>query len=263
MPLLIAAGTAYRADAILFDKDGTLLDFMYTWGNWSECLLASFSAFLKERGLPPIGADMSALWGTRSGPDGEVSGYDRNGPLAMGTIDELLSILAWHGYRSGLSWAEAKTAAQQGRQLADERLRLDRRVRPLPGAVSFLERCRSAGFKLAVVTADETAEAERHLEWLGVRPLFGACVGTDLVRRGKPFPDMAELACRRLSVDPARAVVIGDTNGDMRMARAAGAAAAVGIAADAAAAHLADADAVVASYGELSACRSRTTDERR
>lgn len=83
---------------------------------------------------------------------------------------------------------------------------------------------------MAVVTADETAAAESHLRWLGIRQYFTAVIGTDQVEQGKPFPDMALLACQRLGVSPAEAAVIGDTNGDMRMAKAAGAAAAIGLA---------------------------------
>ncbi|MNR34998.1 hypothetical protein D3C85_1528150 [compost metagenome] len=79
---------------------------------------------------------------------------------------------------------------------------------------------------------------------------------------------MALLACEQLGVRPSAAAVIGDTNGDMRMAKAAGAAVAIGItgaadtagdaagdnAADPVAARylLPDADSVVQSYQELS-----------
>ncbi|MNW63418.1 hypothetical protein D3C74_416290 [compost metagenome] len=79
---------------------------------------------------------------------------------------------------------------------------------------------------------------------------------------------MALLACEQLGVQPSAAAVIGDTNGDMKMARAAGAAVAIGItgaadtagdaAGDKAAGPVAaryllpDADSVVQSYQELS-----------
>ncbi|WP_217597652.1 HAD family hydrolase [Cohnella sp. GbtcB17] len=267
MAVLRAAGASYRVDGILFDKDGTLLDFIYTWGNWSEHLLARFSASLQERELPPIGADLEALWGAiRTEDGGPVVDYDRNGPLAMGTVEEMLAILAWHGYRSGLSWAEAKTLAAEAKLAADAQLEAVRAARLLPGVLEFLEDCRQAGVPLAVVTADETEAAVKHLEWLGILDRFDVVVGTDQVERGKPYPDMALLACKRLGLGGGRFAVIGDTRGDMRMAKEAGAAAAILIAEPAAPAEPGtpaassgpgkrldgpEADAVVATLREL------------
>lgn len=254
MAVLHAAGASYRVDGILFDKDGTLLDFIYTWGNWSERLLARFSVSLKERSLPPIRADLDELWGALRSVNGDVIDYDRNGPLAMGTVDEMLAILAWHGYRSGLSWAEAKTLAAEAKLAADAQLAATRAARLLPGVLDFLEACRQAGVPLAVVTADETEAALKHLTWLGIRERFDAIVGTDLVERGKPYPDMALLASERLGLGGGRFAVVGDTNGDMRMAKAAGAAAAILIAEPGASAdrsYLYGADAVVTTLREL------------
>jgi phosphoglycolate phosphatase len=68
-----------------------------------------------------------------------------------------------------------------------------------------------------------------HLEWLGIREYFDVIMGNDLVERGKPFPDMMQLACMILDVPCSETAIIGDTNGDMRMGQAAGAAVTIGI----------------------------------
>lgn len=253
MVQLTAAGVSCSIKAILFDKDGTLIDFIYTWGKWTEHMLGEFANQLAERGFPPMSADIASLWGTRHA-GGTIVDYDRNGPLAMGTIEDLTAVLAWQGYLSGMSWAEAKIAVLHCRQHADRQLDAARAAKALPGVVSFLTRCREQGLKLAVVTADETAAAVKHLEWLGLTSYFDVIIGTDRVERGKPFPDMVELACRELDIHPAEAAVIGDTNGDMRMARLAGAAVAIGIVPESgaeAASKLPDADAIIISYEEL------------
>lgn len=253
MPQLIVAGISYPVQAILFDKDGTLLDFIYTWGNWSEHMLARFSQELELRKLPPLDRDISSLWGTHHAPDGTIIDYDRNGPLAMGTVDELLTVLAWQGYLRGISWAESKVIVQDCRGYADEKLDESRAARALPDIIPFLDECRRSGVALAVVTADETAAAVKHLEWLGIRHYFAVCIGTDQVERGKPFPDMVELACRELNLACSQAAVIGDTNGDMRMAKSAGAAIAIGIVPfdSPYEGQMTSADAVIRSYREL------------
>ncbi|MBW7456299.1 HAD family hydrolase, partial [Paenibacillus sepulcri] len=119
----------------------------------------------------------------------------------------------------------------------------------------FLAACHAEGIPLGVVTADETQAAEKHLDWLGIRQYFGAVVGTDQVERGKPFPDMMELACRKLSIDTRGAALIGDTNGDMRMGRAAGARLCIGLgeagSENARADDFPDADIIIGDYREL------------
>ncbi|MBD2870532.1 HAD family hydrolase [Paenibacillus arenilitoris] len=253
MPQLFAKDARFNVQAILFDKDGTLMDFMYTWGYWADLLLSLYSRELEATERSPRLMDVTALWGLYRAPDGAIADYDRNGPFSMGTVGDILTLLAWQGYRSGLSWAEAAVLARQCSQAANEQLEQSRAARAVPDLVPFLEQCRTIGLPLAVVTADETAAAEKHLQWLGLRRYFSAVIGNDQVERGKPYPDMVELACRKLSVPAAQAAVIGDSNGDMLMAKSADAAAAIGITGpqDAGADHLPAADAVVSSYREL------------
>ncbi|MEK3900981.1 HAD family hydrolase [Paenibacillus sp. FSL R7-0179] len=251
----------YPVSAILFDKDGTLLQFVSLWGSWGECFLDQFARRLEQRGLSFPELHRSSLLGTVHDAAGRITDYDRNGPLAMGTMSDLYAILSWQGYTLGLSWAEAVELVDACRNAADAMLEQSRPVRPLPGLVPFLDACASQGIPMAVVTADETAAAESHLRWLGIRQYFTAVIGTDQVERGKPFPDMALLACGRLGVSPAEAAVIGDTNGDMRMAAAAGAAVAIGIAGGVTAglAASAAAEGLAANAGRNGQAASRVT----
>ncbi|GGA48468.1 HAD family hydrolase [Paenibacillus physcomitrellae] len=223
MPKVKVGGQVYKIQAVLLDKDGTILDFVYTWARWGELLLARFSRELEARQLEPLVSGMLAGWGIRKNEQGAVSGYDRNGPLSMGTLEELLTLLAWEGFRRGLSWAEAKRLAARCRLEADTALEQEKAVRLLPGVLEFLENCREAGVPVGLVTSDETAAAVKHLDWLGISCYFSVCMGADQVQQSKPFPDMVEEACRRMGIRPETSVVIGDTNGDMMMGKAAGA----------------------------------------
>ncbi|WP_449600386.1 HAD family hydrolase [Paenibacillus sp. Marseille-Q9583] len=256
MSELITPQGRYAVAAILFDKDGTLLQFVSLWGSWGECFLERFTKDMKQRGLQIPEEQLPALMGTIHNAQGSITDYDRNGPLAMGTMSDLYAILSWQGYLQGLSWAESMELVHQCRLEADVMLEEKRPVHSLPGIHRFLDECASAGIPLAVVTADETDAAEKHLQWLGIRHYFSEVIGTDLVDQGKPFPDMVQLACERLAVEPAHTAVIGDTNGDMRMAKAAGVQVAIGITENediSASSHLLpDADLIVQSYTELS-----------
>ncbi|MCQ4088364.1 HAD-IA family hydrolase [Saccharibacillus sp. JS10] len=219
----------WQADAILFDKDGTLLDFTVLWGFWADTVLDRFRECLAEQKLILTDEQIPEIWGTRHEASGSMSDYDRRGPLAMGTMEEMNAVLIWQGYRAGLSWAESKMIVQDCMEYADAQMEIVRPARLLPGVQKFLDRCRSEQIPMAVVTADDTYSALQHLRWLGVDHYFGAIIGNDLAERGKPYPDLCLLACQQLGVAPQRVVVIGDTDGDMEMARAAGAALKVGI----------------------------------
>jgi phosphoglycolate phosphatase len=160
---------------------------------------------------------------------GTIVDYDRSGPLAMASSNDILAILSWHAYRFGLPWHEAMLIAQACQTAAEDEMEQLRPIQPLSGLLRFLEQCRLFKLPLAVVTADDTASAELHLEWMGIRTFFQTVIGHDQVVLGKPNSEMVELACRRLQLNPSEVAVIGDTNGDMRMGKAAGVALTIGI----------------------------------
>ncbi len=237
-----------QVQAILFDKDGTLLDFTAMWGFWSDFAVERFEAALNEKGLTLDRAAIPSIWGTEHDGQGRTIDYDRRGPLAMGTLEEMRALLAWQAYRLGLSWGEAKVIVRQCTEQADAELARVRPAKLLPGVPDFLESCRRTGIPMAVVTADETDSALRHLSWLGIEDYFAEVIGTDQAERGKPYPDLCLLACERLGVSPEQVAMIGDTEGDMQMASAAGVRLKIGIGERSA---LPSADRTVLSFVEL------------
>lgn len=241
--------------AILFDKDGTLLNFMGLWGGWAVALTGLMERKLSELGSPGS-LNKAGLLGLHTDGENRVIGYDKTGPVAMGTEEEVIALLASTLYAAGLPWNEAITAVRELNASAMADLKRRREAVPLPGLREFLQDCLNAGLKLAVVTSDSTSEALEHLEWMGIRDAFVSIVGRDRVTRGKPGPDMALLACRELGLQPGEAVVIGDSNADMQMGKRAGVAMTIGVAEDYSedaqgAGYLRDADVIIAGYREL------------
>ena len=74
----------------------------------------------------------------------------------------------------------------------------------------------------AVVTNSPFAIGSRALEVAKLRPYFREVVGCDMVPRSKPAPDGVLLACEKLGVKPARALMVGDSRFDEGAAKAAG-----------------------------------------
>ncbi|ASA19972.1 HAD family hydrolase [Paenibacillus donghaensis] len=250
MPILHVNGQAIACQGILFDKDGTLLDLMATWGTWAELVIRSMEAHLTLIGGSFTGGKDGVL-GTSHNGAGQLTGYDPSGPFSMATPEETHGILAWQLYSAGVPWNEALTRVMNMTKEASNELRKSRAVHPLPGLVPFLQQCAGASLKLGVVTSDEAQSTAEHLEWLGISGYFGTVVTRDRVIHGKPAPEMAETACRELGLDPEQTILIGDSNADMQMGRGAGLSLTIGIASPGAQEHLADADRLITGYDEL------------
>jgi putative hydrolase of the HAD superfamily len=93
--------------------------------------------------------------------------------------------------------------------------------RPLDGAVPALERLRAAGLALACVS-DWDIGLEEQLAKVGLDHFFETVLTSAEAGAPKPGPRIFAEALRRLEVSPARAVHVGDGEGDREGAKAAG-----------------------------------------
>ena len=99
---------------------------------------------------------------------------------------------------------------------------IDRETRLYPGAEAAVEALLGAGCKVGICTNKPEGLAETLMQKLGVRGLFGSLVGADTFPVRKPDPLPYREAVLRAGGDPARSVLIGDTDTDVKTARAAG-----------------------------------------
>lgn len=216
MPLLRAAGREFDCDAILLDKDGTLLDFKTMWLQWSkyvieEIITALHNGVQRKDLEHAMGIDLTA-WHV-----------DPHGPLAGGAMSGLGKALVQALRNYHVAEANARDLVARVLERSETAMDWGSLARPLPGLQEQLKRLHGNKFKLAVVTADLTQRAKISLVSLGLFKYFDVVIGADLVAKTKPAPDMALLSCRLLNVEPERAVVIGDTPRDIQMAKDAGA----------------------------------------
>jgi phosphoglycolate phosphatase len=93
---------------------------------------------------------------------------------------------------------------------------------PYPGALAMLERLRAAGCRMGVCTNKPQRPTEQILDGLGLAPFFAAVLGGDVLETRKPDGAPLREVLRRLSADPAGAVMVGDSINDVATARAAG-----------------------------------------
>jgi phosphoglycolate phosphatase len=177
---------------VVFDLDGTLADT-------SADLLAAANACFRALGHGDMLGPADALTAFHGGRAMLRLGFSRLGPVAEAEIDAQYPMLL---------------AAYAGA--------LDVHTRLYPGAADAVERLRARGFAVAICTNKPEGLAEELVRRLGIRPLFGALVGADTLPVRKPDPAPYLAAVTRAGGDPARSMLVGDTDTDRRTAAAAG-----------------------------------------
>lgn len=207
---------------VLFDKDGTLLDFVELWGSWVTAVDNQFQTFLIEAGAAACGPFGDFGLGFTLDEHGKTIHYSHVGPMSAGTMEQIETILAWHLWNRGIAWHEALEVVRQRIAMVEKTFDDTRPVSPIAGLRPFVQHLRAGGIQLGVVTSDSTWNADRHLEWLRLKRAFDVVIGRNSVTHGKPEPDMIHAACRQLGVDPGDVVLIGDSEIDMEMGQRAG-----------------------------------------
>ena len=170
--------TPPAARAVLWDMDGTLIDSMpYHWEAWNDILQPLGYHFSIESFKPTIGL--------------------RNAEIAR----DFLKI--------------DRSAAEIERIVLDKEVRYrtilrERGLPLLPGVEQWLIDLRRDGWQHAIVTSAPRSNVEAMAFATRLDRLVDTIVCAEDVKRGKPFPDPFLLAANRLSVDPARCIVVED-----------------------------------------------------
>ena len=90
----------------------------------------------------------------------------------------------------------------------------------LPGAVQYLQLCRTSGRKIALASASKNASFI--LDKLGIAPLFDVVVDGVRVNRAKPDPEVFSVAVEELGLTPDECVVFEDALAGVQAGHAAG-----------------------------------------
>ncbi|MEV9639720.1 HAD-IA family hydrolase [Mammaliicoccus sciuri] len=232
-------------DTVLFDKDGTLIDLPSIWIPWVEDTV---------RYLQRMQMDISIDEAKRAvGVNLSDGGVDPKSPLAIASIQESIIIFAFLLFQKGVAWDKAIIYSGESIAYADERQNCSKDLKIVDGISNLLAEMRGRGLKLGVLTADDTDKARKQLEILQLASYFDFIIGSDLVEKGKPFPDMAYLARDVYMVNLERAAIIGDTSADIQLGKLSSLKMTIGIASysEGKAEHLQEADYIIRSYSEL------------
>jgi HAD superfamily hydrolase (TIGR01509 family) len=193
-----------KIKAVLFDFGGTLAFLDY------ELLAREFSR--EGRKLDALALEHAEYAG-RAAIDRHLMGGDANVVASYETF-----FLQWM-LAAGIPNDEIPECAKQFRAIHHEAT-LWRVVRP--GTLEALERLKSAGYKLAIVSNAE-GRVEADCRRFGLAPFFDTIIDSHVVGVEKPDPRIFHIALERLGVAPDEARFAGDIYAiDVLGARAAG-----------------------------------------
>ncbi|OGP92937.1 MAG: hypothetical protein A2156_10310 [Deltaproteobacteria bacterium RBG_16_48_10] len=208
---------------VIFDKDGTLIDFTATW---IPLIRKRVSFLLKALGRD---GELEALLLKAWGIDPISGQVDPRGPCPVSPRPEEIIIGTMTLYQQGYPWDEARQWVTQAFDEADVTTDRKELLKPIPDIQRFLSQLRQIGFSLALATNDERRDTEAMISDLGWNGLFDRILCSGEVLHPKPHPEMVLSICRQLSISPHVAVFIGDSVTDMKMGKRADLALTVGI----------------------------------
>ena len=220
-------------DAVLFDKDGTLIDYDLSW--------------------EPVNREAARIGGAGD------EALARALLLACGTDPETGRTRAGSLFAAGNAAEIAERMVREGAPFAadDLRARLDRLFEEAAGRAVLVCDLAPVLDALAprpfgVATSDGETSARTTLAALGLADRFSFVAGYNSGHGAKPGPGMVLAFARAAGTVPERVAVVGDNTHDLLMARAAGARAIGVLSGTGTRADLASlADAVIGSVSDL------------
>ncbi|MEP7200655.1 MAG: HAD family hydrolase [Chloroflexota bacterium] len=241
MSILAVGPREFSPRLVIFDKDGTLIDFHVMWATWARDLARRLEAATHKSIAAPLFRALAF--------DAASNHVVAGGTLAVTPMAELRSLTARVLRDARLTDGEVERALAAAWHAPDP-IAL---ACPLTDLRYLFAALRERGAQVTIATSDDRVSTEATLRAFGVESLVDALICADDGLPIKPAPDMVLHLCQTLAVALAHTVVVGDAVPDMQMAKAAGVALAVGVTSGVStrAALAPFADVVIGSVAEL------------
>ncbi len=211
-------------EAILFDKDGTLIDSHLYWGRIiekrSRALIKLFK--LKDQIHPLLCKKMGFLLEKRM--------LLPEGPIALVSREEVIEILVNFIVEQGVVVTFSEIDKLFMEVHSDFLKEISAYIRILPGVEEFLKKIKDKKIKTAVVTTDSIKNTREIMKFLNLDKYFDLLLGKEVTTLPKVSGKPALIAVEQLEVEPSRAIAIGDSPMDITMAKQANLKAAVAVA---------------------------------
>lgn len=195
--------------AVIFDKDGTLMNFESFWVTVSRCAIEEI---LKKTGCDSISCDevLRCL-------DVEDGIANINGILAQAPFPVMGKAIHDCLLRGGctLSTEEITEITVEAYHNNSDKGKVKAACSDIVGVILGLKQ---KGMKLAVVTTDDPEDTEFCLKKLDIYDLFDEIYTDDGIMPAKPDPYCLDLFAKKYGLQREEIIMVGDTLNDVRFA---------------------------------------------
>jgi phosphoglycolate phosphatase len=198
---------------ILFDKDGTLIDFASTW----EPLYRA-AAVTAAGGDTAFASRLLVL----GGADASGAGVVADSLLAAATTREIAA--AW--VEAGCDWTVEDLTAALDLEFQTGAVAT---MKPVTDLHALFGRLKARGLHLGIASSDSAAGIAALVERFGLAPFIDFVAGWDSGHGAKPAPGMVLAFSAATGLAPAEIAVVGDNRHDMAMGAAADAGLRIGV----------------------------------
>jgi phosphoglycolate phosphatase len=211
-------------EAVIFDKDGTIVDLHPYWG---EIIRRRANAVVAHYKLPP---EWFAHLCASMGLSLETNRLLPQGPVGLASRDEVVEAVRSCLSRSGIP-VSTETITSLFVQVHEAFLPdLERYLELIPGTADFFASLQRAGAQMAIVTSDTVVNTRQILKHLGIGAYFEVIIGRDTTPEPKTSGVPALKAIKALGCRSEATVCVGDAPMDLLMANASGCQAGIGVA---------------------------------
>jgi HAD superfamily hydrolase (TIGR01509 family) len=180
---------AARAEAVVFDMDGVLVDTEHLWDEVREALTEE--------------------WGGRYTPDAQEAMMGMSSP-------------EWSRYLHETVGLEPNPETINREVVRRMLVRYETDLPVVPGALQAVRRLAEAGLRLAVASSSNRPLIDAVVGRLGLSQYFEVTVSSEEVAHGKPSPDVYLETARRLGVRPKQCIAVEDSASGIQSAQRAG-----------------------------------------
>lgn len=196
---------------ILFDKDGTLLEFLSLWHG-------IIGEVLKELNLR-YSVSKETIEKIK-----RLSGYNQNNFGKESRIQYLATTQIADLWMEILGEESERLTYKELLNLFNEKAEADNlEITALKGVKELLEYLKNKKYLLGVATADMEQSTRTGLDKAGILHYFDFLGFNEESKNPKPAPDMAVHFCRQMNLAPEELLIVGDSITDMEFAYNAGA----------------------------------------
>lgn len=207
MPEKIFREAIMSLRGILFDKDGTLIDFAATFEPATRLVLESLckgNQALMEDVAQTIGYDIKE----------QVIRTDS--PIIAGSSADIAAMISGHLGVRDIPQLGEEIDRQYGEICVST-------VQPIPGMVETVQTLADRGYLLGIATNDAQSNGLSQMQTLGVDIMFTSIFGADSGFGQKPGPGMVTAFVEQSAFAPSEVLMVGDSLHDMEAGNAAGA----------------------------------------